>query len=668
MSHNIAPDLEGRQRVVIERVSPEIDGGAFPIKRVVGDTVRVEADVFTDGHDLVAAVLRYRPEAASDWTEIPMQPVVNDRWRAEFPVPETGRWRYTVTAWVERFLTWLRDFRKRVAAGQEAGVDLLIGADLIEDAAVRTQGADREALTAWVRLLREQPERAATIPLWDDANLQALMHQCADRRFAISHPRELEVVVDRKRAEYGAWYELFPRSTADEPGRHGTLADCERRLAYIAEMGFDVLYLPPIHPIGRTFRKGANNAATAGPGDPGSPWAIGAAEGGHKSVHPELGTLDDFRRFVSKASGLGIEVALDLALQCSPDHPYVDSHRSWFRTRPDGTIQYAENPPKKYQDIYPFDFETDDWQAMWLELKSIIEFWIEQGVNIFRVDNPHTKAFSFWEWAITEIKRSHRDVLFLAEAFTRPKIMYRLAKLGFTQSYNYFPWRNTKQELTRWFTELSATEVREYFRPNLWPNTPDILTEHLQLGGRPAFMSRLILAATLGASYGIYGPAFEHCCNQPRQPGSEEYLDSEKYQLQHHDWNRPDSLRGLITRINRIRRENPALHSDMRLQFHEVSNEELICFSKHTADLSNLIVVIVNLDPCHRQSGWIELALQELGIPDERPYQVHDLLTDARYLWHGPRNYVEVNPQDLPAHVFRIRQRVRSEADFEYFL
>lgn len=668
LSCSTIPNPEGRERVVIESVTPVVDGGEFPIKRVVGDTVEVQADVFLDGHDLLETVLRFRNEAAVEWTEFPMWPVGNDRWSGEFTVLEPGRYRYTVAAWVDRFASWRRDFRKRVAAQQAVDVDLLIGVGLIEEAASRAADVDREALLNWVRLLRQEPGQAPPKTLWEDANLSSLMSRYSDRRFATNCTRDLEVVVDRQRARCGAWYEFFPRSASDSPGRHGTLADCERWLPYVAEMGFDVLYLPPIHPIGRTFRKGPNNAVTAGPSDVGSPWAIGAAEGGHKSILPELGTPDEFRRFVRKAAERGIEVALDIALQCSPDHPYVESHRSWFRARPDGSIQYAENPPKKYQDIYPFDFETDDWESMWIELKSIFEFWIDQGVKIFRVDNPHTKSFGFWEWVIAEIKRTNPDVLFLAEAFTRPKVLYRLAKLGFTQSYNYFPWRNTKGELTRWFTEMNESGVREFFRPNLWPNTPDILTEHLQLGGRPAFMSRFVLASTLGASYGIYGPAFEHCDNRPRSPGSEEYLDSEKYQLQHHDWNHPDSLKGLIRRVNQIRRENPALQSDERLQFHEVNNEELICYSKHTPDLTNLIVIVVNLDPKYTQSGWIELPLAALGIPDDRPFQVHDLLTDARYLWHGKRNYVEVNPQELSAHIFCIRQRTRSETDFEYFL
>lgn len=659
---------EGRQRAIIECVTPEVDGGRFPIKRTVNDVIRVEADIFTDGHDAITAVLRYRHESCTEWTEAPMSLTVNDHWSGEFPVSEIGRYRYTVIAWIDRFTTWMRDLKKRMAAGQDLRVDLLIGACFIEAAAVRAWGTEAECLVTWATQLRHQAAGAGAIPIGDEVHLQALMYRHAERLFATTYERELEVVVDRERARYGAWYEFFPRSTADEAGRHGTFADCEKRLPYVAEMGFDVLYLPPIHPIGRAFRKGPNNAVTAGPDDPGSPWAIGASEGGHKSIHSELGTIEQFRSFVKRAAELGIEIAMDVALQCAPDHPYVESHRQWFRARPDGTIQYAENPPKKYQDIYPFDFETDDWQAMWLELKSIFDFWIEQGVKIFRVDNPHTKAFAFWEWAITEIKRSHPDVLFLAEAFTRPKILYRLAKLGYTQSYNYFPWRNTKRELVRWFTEMDQSGVREFFRPNLWPNTPDILSEYLQLGGRPAFMSRFVLAATLGASYGIYGPAFEHCDNLPRHPGSEEYLNSEKYQLQHHDWNRPGSLNGLIARMNQIRRDNPALQSDERLQFHDTTSDDLLCYSKHTADFSDIIVVVVNLDPVYKQSGWIELPLSEFRVPEDRPFQVHDLLTDARYLWHGRRNYVEISPQEVPAHVLRLRQHVRTEADFDYFL
>jgi starch synthase (maltosyl-transferring) len=433
-------------------------------------------------------------------------------------------------------------------------------------------------------------------------------------------------------------------------------------------MGFDVLYLPPIHPIGTTNRKGKNNRPEAGPDDVGSPWAIGSEDGGHTAVHPDLGTLEDFRRLVSKAEEHGIEIALDIAYQCSPDHPYVREHAEWFRSRPDGTIQYAENPPKKYEDIVPLDFETDDWRDLWEELKSVVLFWIEQGVRIFRVDNPHTKSAYFWEWLINGVREEHPEVLFLSEAFTRPKVRYQLAKRGFSQSYTYFPWRNTKPEITEYFTHLTQSEVREYFRPHHWANTPDILNAYLQYGGRPAFLTRFILAATLGANYGIYGPPFELCENVAREPGSEEYADSEKYQIRVWDLDRPDSLRDLIARVNAIRRENPALQRDWNLTFHDVHNEAMICYCKQSLDPANLLVMVVNLDPHHTQSGWVELRLDELGLDEVHPYQMHDLLSDARFLWNGARNYVELNPHIVPAHVFRVRRRVRSEEDFEYYL
>jgi starch synthase (maltosyl-transferring) len=433
-------------------------------------------------------------------------------------------------------------------------------------------------------------------------------------------------------------------------------------------MGFDVVYLPPIHPVGRTLRRGKNNSPVAQPDDVGSPWAIGPEEGGHTAVNPQLGTLDDLRQFISKARGLGLEVALDMAFQCSPDHPYVKQHRAWFRTRPDGTVQYAENPPKRYEDIYPLDFGTADWQALWAELKGVLEFWIEHGVRIFRVDNPHTKPFPFWEWVIGEIKHQHPKVLFLAEAFTRPPVMHRLAKVGFSQSYTYFAWRNTKQELTDYFRELTQTDIREYFRPYLWPNTPDILPELLQVGGRPAFMLRLILAATLGANYGIYGPAFELCENSPYQPGSEEYLNSEKYELKQRDLHSAGSLKELMTRINRIRQENPALHSDHNLRFHETDNAFLICYSKAAEDFSNIVVVIVNLDPSHTQAGRVNLDPSLIGLAGGTAFQLHDLLSDGRYLWQGPRNYVALEPESLPAHILHVRRWGRTERDFAYYL
>lgn len=658
----------GRSRVVIEHVTPQIDGGAYPVKRVVGESVIVEADLFCDGHDVLAARLLFRYDGESDWAEVPMEPLVNDRWRAAFAVERVGTYRYTVCGWVDRLSTWHRDFRKRVAAGQELSVDLQGGAQLLEQCAAAVQGDDHRQFAEWAHRLNHPDAVRHAQQICDDPELLSLIELNVMREFMTSYGKEFAVTVDRRRAGFSTWYELFPRSASSKPGEHGTLADVERRLDYVAGMGFDVLYLPPVHPIGQAFRKGKNNAERAKPGDVGSPWGIGASTGGHKSIHPELGTLADFRKLVAAAEKRGIELAMDVAFQCSPDHPYVKEHPQWFRQRPDGSIQYAENPPKKYQDIYPFDFETDDWQALWAELKSVFEFWIEQGVRIFRVDNPHTKPFPFWEWCIAEIKQQHPDVLFLAEAFTRPKIMYRLAKLGFTQSYTYFAWRNTKAELAEYLTELTQTEVGEFFRPNFWPNTPDILTEYLQVGQRPAFMSRLVLAATLSSNYGIYGPPFEHGWNAPREPGSEEYLHSEKYEIHHHDFDRADSLKNFIARVNRLRREHAVLQTTRGLRFHEIDNQELLCFSKCSDDKSQVLLVIVNLDPHFRQSGWLELPLSEFGLHHDHPYQLHDLLSDARYLWHGPRNYVELDPHVVPAHVFQIRRRVRSERDFEYYL
>jgi starch synthase (maltosyl-transferring) len=659
---------DGSYRVIIEAVKPEVDGGRFAIKRTVGEKVAVEADIFTDSHDALSCVLLHRQGSEARWKESPMNFLVNDRWRGEFSVTELGLYRYTVQAWVDHFTSWREGLAKKFDAGHEVSVDLLTGAELVDEAGKRAAGSDGKTLKTVALALRSDQKTSDRVWIALGDELAELMARCPDKGLATTYERELVVTVDRARARFSSWYEIFPRSCSSEPGHHGTFKDCEGRLPYIASMGFDVLYFPPIHPIGHTHRKGKNNAPAAGPDDPGSPWAIGSAEGGHKAIHPQLGTLKNFRQLVREAEKHGMEIAIDLAFQCTPDHPYVREHPEWFRWRPDRTVQYAENPPKKYEDIYPLNFETEKWQELWNELKEVVLFWIDHGVRMFRVDNPHTKPFHFWEWLIGEVKKDHPDVIFLAEAFTRPKVMYQLAKLGFTQSYTYFAWRNTKWELAEYFTELTQTEVREYFRPGLWPNTPDILTEYLQMGGRPAFMVRLVLAATLGASYGIYGPAFELCENRPKEPGSEEYLDSEKYQIRNWDITSPDSLRDFIGRVNLIRRENPALQGDWGLLFHPTDNDQLICYSKQTEDLANIIVVVVNLDPHHKHSGWLELPLQTLGIDPQQPFQVHDLLSDARYLWHGNRNYVELDPRVVPAHIFRLRRRIRTEHDFDYFM
>jgi starch synthase (maltosyl-transferring) len=624
------------ERVVIRGVEPEIECGRFSVKRTIGEDVVVEADIFTDGHDSISAVVRYRHEDDESWAEVRMEPLGNDHWRAAFKVDELGPYIYTISAWIDEFQTWYNDFQKRIAAQQDVTVDLKIGAALLKSAAARTTGPDAQKLQeAGDHLHREEV----------DDNLAALATAHADRSAATNY-RELRVAVDTVRARFSTWYEMFPRSC-------GTFKDCEGILPEIAEMGFDVLYFPPIHPIGESHRKGKNNSTKAGPGDPGSPWAIGGKEGGHKAVHPELGSLDDFRRLVKSALKLGIDIALDLAYQCSPDHPYVKEHPEWFRRRPDGTVQYAENPPKKYEDIYPFEFNSLHWRELWRELKSIVEFWIGHGVRIFRVDNPHTKPFDFWEWMIRDLKKKYPDLIFLSEAFTRPNIMYRLAKLGFTQSYTYFTWRNTKKELTEYMTELTWTPVREFFRPNFWPNTPDILHEYLQTGGRSAFMTRLVLAATLSSNYGIYGPAYELSENVPREPGSEEYLNSEKYEIKNRDLYDPSSLRPFISRVNAIRKENPALQTNDGLQFHTIQNDQIICYSKSTADKKNVIITVVNLDPTWTQSGFVELPTEEMGIDVRHPYQMVDLLTGARFTWEGPTNYVELRPQEVPAHILR---------------
>src|SRR6266478_2182387 len=495
---------------------------------------------------------------------------------------------------------------------------------------------------------------AVAVAFAQSTDLAELTTRNRDASQDTRYERELGVVVDPVRARFGAWYEMFPRSCTTDPKRPGTFRDCAARLAYVASMGFNVLYLPPIHPIGMTERKGKNNSLTPAADDLGSPWAIGSAEGGHKSINPQLGTLEDLKELQRQARELGLEVALDIAFQCSPDHPYVKEHREWFRERADGTVQYAENPPKKYQDIYPFDFESEHAAELWEELKSIVVYWAEQGFRIFRVDNPHTKPFAFWEWLIDDVKRDYPDTIFLSEAFTRPRIMYQLAKVGFTQSYTYFAWKNTSAELTEYFTELTQPPVREFFRANVWPNTPDILNDYLQKGGRAAFVARFILAATLGANYGIYGPAFELYENRPIREGSEEYLNSEKYEVRVWNTNNPNSLRDLITRMNAIRKGSPALHGDWSLRFHPVDNETLIAYSKVSEDWANKILVVVNLDPHNVQSGWLSVGLKELKLGNDEAYQVHDLLTEARYVWRGSRNFVQLDPTILPAHIFRV--------------
>jgi starch synthase (maltosyl-transferring) len=649
--------LNGLQRVVIEAVEPQVDCGRFPIKRTAGEEVVVTADVYADGHDAVAAVVLFRKAGESRWCEAPMRPLDNDRWQGSFSVDTLGRYEYCAEAWIDRFASWRHDLSKKAGAGQDVSLELLEGATLVETAIDQTGDVAASGhLVASLAALRSGNDLAPRIAAALSDELATFMASRPDRSQATRYDRILPVVVDRERARFGAWYEMFPRSAGTDPSRSATFAEAATMLPYVASMGFDVLYLPPIHPIGQSFRKGPNNTLAAGPTDPGSPWAIGSDEGGHTAIEPGLGTLEDFDAFVAAAAAQGLEIALDIAFQASPDHPYVREHPDWFRRRPDGSIKYAENPPKKYQDIYPLNFESDDWRHLWQELKGIFEFWIQHGVRIFRVDNPHTKPFRFWEWALAELTREYPDAIFLSEAFTRPKVMKHLAKIGFSQSYTYFTWRNAKDEIIDYFTELTQTPVREYFRPNLFANTPDILHAYLQRGGRTAFQIRLVLAATIGASYGIYS-GFELAENVPLRPGSEEYIDSEKYQIRVRDYKRADSLAEVIGQINAIRRTHPALQHDWGLSFHRTDNGELLAYSKRSADGRDLILVVVNLDPVNMQHGFVQLPLVGWGLAPHATVEVVDLLSTERYFWRGEWNYIRLDPQDRVAHILHVQLR-----------
>jgi starch synthase (maltosyl-transferring) len=650
----VALPEEGRRRVVIDNLSPDLTP-RFAIKRTPGERVVVQADVFADGHDRIAAMLRYRvvaKDGPNAWRETPMRPLVNDRWEGGFEVDEIGRYEYAVSAWVDHFASWQHALEARVAAAQEGlHSEFLEGAAILRAAVRRSAQETRPWLEETASFLEsdapivERAERALS------PQLTARMTAAADRSFASeSEPRP--VVVDRERARFSTWYEMFSRSAGPDPTRSATFREAAARIPEIAGMGFDVLYLAPIHPIGKTNRKGKGNTLVAKTGDPGSPWAIGGEEGGHTAVEPGLGTIDDFRWFREQAEDAGLEIALDLAYQASPDHPYTREHPEWFRHRPDGTLKYAENPPKKYQDIYPFNFESDAWPPLWIELRDVVLFWVEQGVRIFRVDNPHTKPFAFWEWLIADVQARDPGVIFLSEAFTRPKIMRWLAKLGFTQSYTYFTWRNTKLELEEYFTELTQTEMREYFRPNLFANTPDILHAFLQQGGPGAFRIRLLLAATLGATYGIYS-GFELCENRPAGPGSEEYLDSEKYQFRSWDFAQPGSLSTLIARVNAIRHEHAALKYNDGLRFHLTTSDDLIAYSKTAPYGGPRIFTVVSLQPHEPRDGWVCLSLPDAIVADGERYVVRDLLTDRTYTWSGAWNYVKLDPS-LPAHIFLV--------------
>ena len=638
---------------MIENVRPEIDGGRFPAKGSVGEPVLVEADIFGDGHDLLTAVLLWRETGGPEtsWHEAPMTPVVNDRWRGRFEPRRTGTYEFAIQAWADHFKSWEHELERRDRA--DAAAELEEGARMIDAAARRAGGSDANRLQRLAAALRG---RNGLRTARSEA-LARLMEKHGDRSLAACSPRTPRVLVERERARFSAWYELFPRSASPDPKRPGTFRDLEARLPYVAGMGFHILYLPPIHPIGRSFRKGRNNTVSATRNDAGSPWAIGSELGGHKSINPDLGTLDDFRRLVRATRRQGMEIALDIAFQCSPDHPYVKQHPDWFRQRPDGSIRYAENPPKKYQDIYPFNFESPDWRRLWDELLSVFLYWCEQDVLAFRVDNPHTKPFAFWEWVLARVRERYPDAIFLSEAFTRPKVMYELAKLGFSQSYTYFAWRQAPWEIKQYAIELTTPPVVDFFRPSYWPNTPDILTEQLQTGGRSMSALRYVLAATLGASYGIFGPSFEQVDTRPLVPGKEEYMDSEKYQVRHWDFEQAGGLRELVTRVNAIRRDQPALRHDRTLRFLRTDNERLLAYTKTAPDGRAPVCVIVNVDHLLRQSGWVELPADT-----ESDYDVVDLLNGPVYRWRGGAswNFVDLDPAVTPAHIFRVGAGLRT--------
>jgi len=633
------------KRIIIEKVFPEINNGRFPIKRVVGDKVLVKSHIYADGHDEISARLLFKRASEKKWNFAEMRLLYNDEWLSEFAVEKFEDYFYTVEAWIDDYKTLRNGLEKKYVVGQDVSLDIQMAAEALRKR-VRLRGGN-----AKMRRVLSEVENSRELGVKVDLLLSKKVLSFASavpcRDSLVRYANVLRVSVDREKAAFSAWYEMFPRSCG-ENGRHGTFRDCEKLLPDIARMGFDVLYFPPIHPIGEAKRKGKNNSLVCGKGDVGSPWAIGSRNGGHKSVHPALGNVSDFKRLVKKASAHGLEIALDLAFQCAPDHPCVKEHPQWFKWRPDGSVQYAENPPKKYEDIVPFDFDTKNYKQLWHYLKDIVEYWLNLGVRIFRVDNPHTKPFVFWQWLIGDVKKRYPEVIFLSEAFTRPKKMYMLAKLGFSQSYTYFAWRNTKKEITDYVNELTQTEVSEFFRPNFWPNTPDILTAIFQDSGRPAFLSRFALAATLSSNYGIYGPCYELCVNTPLRKGSEEYLNSEKYEIRNWDRNAAGNIKDFISRINRIRKGNKSFWRTNNVSFLDVDNDLLIAYMK-----GNDLIVVVSLDCYFRLSGWLNVPLEKIGLAEDAVYTMHDLLTGAKYKWKGRVNYVELSP-DWPAHIFRI--------------
>lgn len=639
----------GKRRVIIEQVQPLVDGGLYPAKRTVGERVHVGATIFGDGHDHIRAELLYKKKGSSNWNVVELTPTFNDEWSGSFKVEEKGIHVFTIRAWVDHFDTWYDGFKKKAEAKVDVTVELQEGAIFL----TRLAGKSNKELVSLAKRLDGKEHYAEAIEIVLSDAFAKIVHQYPLRENETEFEKEVEVIVEHKKANFSAWYEFFPRSSSLEAGKHGTFQDCIKLLPRVSAMGFDVLYFPPIHPIGKINRKGKNNNVRAQKGEHGSPWAIGSDEGGHKAILPALGTLDDFKKLVQDARKLNIDVAMDIAFQCAPDHPYVKEHPEWFKQRPDGSIQYAENPPKKYQDIYPFNFENDNWKALWEELKSVFIYWMDQGVTIFRIDNPHTKPIPFWKWVIAEVQKVNPDVIFLSEAFTRPKIMASLAKVGFTQGYTYFTWRVSKQELTDYVNDLVNGPSRNYFRPNFWPNTPDILPYHLQHQGENSFILRYALAATLSSNYGVYGPSYEFYENTPME-GREEYYNSEKYEVRHYDWKRTNRMTDIMSLLNKIRKQNEALHSTWNTQFCAIENNQIIAYLKATEDLSNIILVVVNLDPHGTQNGYVQLPKSTLKLGDKINVKLHDLITDEYYTWTQEWNFVDINPHKMPFHLFKL--------------
>jgi starch synthase (maltosyl-transferring) len=645
-------NLPGRKRVVIANVVPQIDCGKYPAKGVVDQEFLITADIFTDGHDNVDASVLIKQKKDRSWKEFPMKFINNDHWECSFYPEKTGFYQFQIQGWVNAFSTWKSGLLKKHEAGQDLQVDLQIGASLIEQSASRAAAKEKNSILQFSKKITEANNTEDAILVATNDQLASLMNRCKDKDLVTVYPQIFEFEIEVRRAGFSTWYELFPRSTAPEPDKHGTFKDVKGLLPRIAAMGFDTLYFPPIHPIGEEKRKGKNNSLIASETDPGSPWAIGNRTGGHKAIHPQLGSLKDFQDLIKEARKHDIEIAMDIAYQCAPDHPYVKQHPQWFKWRPDGTVQYAENPPKRYEDILPFNFETEDWQALWTELRSVVEYWIDKGVKVFRVDNPHTKSFGFWEWMIGEVRKQNPEVVFLAEAFTRPRIMERLAKAGFNQSYTYFTWRNSKKEIEEYMTELTRTDMRYYFRPNFWPNTPDILPPDITYGGENAHIRRLILAATLSSNYGLYGPVYEFGLTQPMH-GKEEYMDNEKYEIKHWDWNAYTRVKELITRINRIRKENSALQDTYNIEFAQTTNEQIVCYVKTDKRTGNQLIIAVNLDSWNTQGAHVTLPLEKTGLP-QGEYIVRDLLSGDKYRWQGAVNFVQLNPYEMPAHILKL--------------